>query len=150
MNNNKNINLVKKKIFSNKIHERPFPVLIVRNFLPKKIFNDLSKALPSYNDLNGGNIFIQSKSGSKRSVFIESDYFKKKMKKEKAIKNTINIFKKIEPAINKKFRQHIDNNINKFFINKKTNFSCSFSSCIKSYIKSAHIDRREHKFHILY
>ena len=60
------------------------------------------------------------------------------------------IFKKIEKSINEKFGVEINKYIKKKVYFVKTNFSCSLSSCIKKYKKSAHLDRREHKFHILY
>lgn len=142
--------ILEKKIHKSKLNTIPFPILIIKNFLPSKLLSELSNSLPSYSNLSGNNIFIQSKSGTKRSVFLESQYFKKFLKRNNNIKKVINLFKILEPALNSKFSNIIPRYINKDYINKKTNFSCSFSSCKKNYLKSPHIDRREHKFHILF
>ena len=124
--------------------------MIIKNFLPKKILDQLTSSLPSYSELKGNNVFIQSKSDTKRSTFFESEYFKKKLMNKQNLKNVIELFKKVEPIINQKFVDIIPNYICSDFINVKTTFSCSMSACIKNYIKSPHIDRREHKFHILF
>ena len=145
-----NLNYVVKKIRQAKLKNDPFPNLLIENFLPKKILNNFIPSLPSFNQLHGNNIFIQSKSNTKRSIFYNSSYFKKIMNKNSSFKEVILIFSKIESFINKKFEKEIEKYIKKEFIFKKTTFSCSISSSIKGYLKSAHIDRREHKFHILY
>ena len=43
--------------------------MIIKNFLPKKILDQLTSSLPSYSELKGNNVFIQSKSDTKRSTF---------------------------------------------------------------------------------
>ena len=100
--------------------------------------------------MEGKNIFIQSKSKSKRSIFYESQLFKKLISKNSYFKEVINIFMNLEEHLNDLFQKDLYKNINPNFKNVESNFSCSFSSSIKNYIKSPHIDRREHKFHLLY
>jgi len=137
------------KINLAKLNTDPFPNLLIKNFLPKKILRDFILNLPSFNQLKGSNIFIQSKSDTKRSIFYKSKYFNEIMK-EKNFKEVILFFSKLEKTLNEKFKNEISKFVKKEFISKKTKFSCSISSSIKGYLKSAHIDRREHKFYILY
>ena len=145
-----NLNKVIDKIKSAKLETQPFPHLLIKDFIPRSLFLNFADALPNYNDLNGENVFTQSKSETKKSIFYESDLFKEIYSKNKHFKEVILIFKKIEKSINEKFGVEINKYIKKEFASSKTNFSCSLSSCIKKYKKSAHLDRREHKFHILY
>ena len=145
-----NLNYVVKKIRQAKLKNDPFPNLLIENFLPKKIFNNFIPSLPSFNQLHGDNIFIQSKSNTKRSIFYNSSYFKKIMNKNSSFKEVILIFSKIENFINKKFKEKIAENVDEKYSYSKTAFSCSLSFSIKGYLKSPHIDRREHKFHFLY
>jgi hypothetical protein len=145
-----NLNYVIKKIKKGKLCTYPFPHILIKNFLPKKLFNEFVKAFPSYYELEGNNIFIQSKSGTKRGIFYESRLFKKIYSNNKNFRNVIKIFKEIENEINNKFKEKIAENVDEKYSYSKTAFSCSLSSSIKGYLKSPHIDRREHKFHFLY
>ena len=147
---NSSLKHVIKKIKLSKLEVNPFPSLLIKEFLPKKILNSFILSLPSFEQMKGGDIFTQSKSGTKRSFFYNSKYFKKIMKQNKSLKEVVSIFKEIEIIINKKFENEINKFVKKEFISKKTKFSCSISSSVKGYLKSTHIDRREHKFHMLY
>ena len=148
--NKKNLEIVVKNLRKQKVKNNPFPYILIKNFIPKKLFLNFKKTLPSYYDLEGKNIFIQSKSKSKRSIFYESQLFKKLISKNSYFKEVINIFMNLEEHLNDLFQKDLYKNINPNFKNVESNFSCSFSSSINNYIKSPHIDRREHKFHLLY
>lgn len=138
------------KIKNGKLKLSPFPHLIIKKFLSKKNFLDLNKALPHFDELVGKDIFKQSNSDTKRSVFFESEFFINILRKEKKFAETIKNFKKIEKVINKKFKDEINKYVELNFSKSKTKFSCSLSICKKNYVKSIHVDRREHKFAILY
>lgn len=138
------------KIKNSKLKTNPFPHLIIKNFLPKKNFLDLNKTLPCFDELVGKDIFKQSNSDTKRSVFFESEFFSNILRKEKKFSETIKNFQRIEKAINKKFKDEISKFVELNFSKSKTKFSCSLSVSKKGYVKSIHIDRREHKFAILY
>ena len=84
-----------------------------------------------------------------KDLFFLIKIFSKKFNEKNKIQDYYRTFQKID-SINQKFFDIIPNYINKDFANSKTTFSCSLSSCKKNYIKSPHIDRREHKFHILF
>ncbi len=145
-----NLNIVIKKLKNKKVETNPFPHILIKNFIPEKLFYNFVKSLPNYNDLEGKNIFIQSKSKTKRSIFYESKFFKKIMKENLYFKEIIFIFKNLEKHLNILFKKHLIENINEDYNKLNSVFSCSFSSSVKNYIKSAHIDRREHKYHLLY
>ena len=138
------------KIKNSQLKLKPFPHIIIKDFIPKKLFLEFTASLPNYHDLNGENIFTQSKSGTKKSIFYESNFFKKIDSKNKHFKEVILIFKKIEKIINEKFSKEFNKYIKKKYISSKTKFSCSVSSCINNYKKSVHLDRREHKITLLY
>ncbi len=145
-----NLNKTIHKIENSKLELKPFPHIIIKDFIPKELFLKFTASLPNYHDLKGENIFTQSKSGTKKSIFYESNFFKKINSKNKYFKEVILIFKKIEKSVNKKFNKEFNKHIRKKYISSKTTFSCSLSSCIKRYKKSAHLDRREHKITFLY
>jgi len=145
-----NLNHVIKKIKKSKLYTYPFPHILIKNFLPIKLFNEFSKLLPSYYELEEKNVFTQSMSGTKKGVFYESSFFKKIYSKNKNFRSVIKIFKEIENETNNKFKKEIKKNVEEKYSNLKTTFSCSISSSVKGYLKSPHIDRREHKFNFLY
>ena len=145
-----NLNHVTEKIKKSKLCTYPFPHILIKNFLPKKPFNEFVKVMPDYYDLKGDNVFTQSKSGTKRGIFYESKHFKKIYNNNNSFRKIIKIFKKIENEINNKFKEEITKNVDEKYAHSKTTFSCSLSSSVKGYLKSPHIDRREHKFHFLF
>ena len=145
-----NLNKTIDKINNSELKLEPFPHIIIKDFIPKELFLKFTDSLPSYYDLKGENIFTQSKSGTKKSIFYESSLFQKIYLKNRHFKEVIFIFKKIEKTIKKKFKSEFKKYIKKKYIASKTKFSCSISSCIKKYKKSTHLDRREHKITFLY
>lgn len=146
----KNLNILIKRLKNEKVIAYPFPYIEIKNFIPKKLFTHFNKSLINYKEFIGKDIFIQSKSKTKRSVFYESKFFKKLMKKDIYFQEVIYIFKNLEKHLNILFKEYLIENINEDYQEVKCTFSCSLSSAIKNYIKSTHIDRREHKYSFLY
>jgi len=141
---------IKNKIQNSKLSKIPYPYLAINNFLPKKYLNSLNKILPSYDELQGDGLLYQSTSKTKKSIFPNSKQFKK-LNKKKIFKDLNLLFKKLESTLIKKFEKEINTftTINAKKI--KLNYHFSYSVMKKGYLKSSHIDRRDHLIHgILY
>ena len=134
---------IKKKIEKSKIILEPFPHIIIRNLLPRTALNKLNKVLPDYDDVDDSNIIFQSSSKTKKTIMPDTKIFKKLLKKK--IFKEVNVsLKKIKPAILKKFSDQIKKNVNFNFVNSKIKYNMNFGLMIKGYLKSAHLDRRDH------
>ena len=134
---------IKNKIKKSKLNLEPFPHIIIKNFLPKKILNKLNKILPDYDDIDERNVIFQSLSKTKKTVMPDSKVFKNLLKK-KIFKEVNDNLKKIKPTILKKFNNEISKNVNPNFLNTKIKYNMNFGLMIKGYLKSAHLDRRDH------
>ena len=132
-----------------KLKTDPFPYIFVKNLLPKKELLRLNKILPSFNEVGGNDVLYQSSSKTKKTL-LPSSIIYKKLSKEKTFKNVDKLFKKLKPAIIKKFKPHIKAHVKKKFHNSKLNYHSSFSLMKKGYVKSSHLDRRDHLLHILF
>ena len=60
------------------------------------------------------------------------------------------MFKKLEAVVVKKFEKEIKKYVSPLYQKKKLNYHSSFSIMKKGYIKSPHVDRRDHLVHILF
>ena len=141
---------IKNKIQNSKLNKIPYPYLAINNFLPKKYLNSLNKILPSYDELQGEGLLFQSSSQTKKSIFPSSKQFKK-LNKKKSFKELNLIFKRLQPILVKKFAKYIDNHTTVNSKKVKLNYHFSYSVMRKGYLKSSHIDRRDHLIHgILY
>lgn len=134
---------VKHKIEVSKVLLQPFPHIVIKNLFPIKKLRKLNEALPNYEDVESTNVFFQSSSETKKIILPESKIFKNLLKK-KIFKETNNLFKKIKPIIIKKFKKEIEKNVNVKFIDTKIKFNMNFGLMKKGYLKSPHIDRRDH------
>tara|TARA_Y100001970_G_scaffold122412_1_gene151724 strand:- start:312 stop:1097 length:786 start_codon:yes stop_codon:yes gene_type:complete len=132
-----------------KLKTDPFPYIFVKNLLPKKELLRLNKILPSFNEVGGNDVLYQSSSKTKKTL-LPSSIIYKKLSKEKTFKDVDKLFKKLKPAIIKKFKPHIKAHVKKKFHNSKLNYHSSFSLMKKGYVKSSHLDRRDHLLHILF
>lgn len=135
---------VKHKIEVSKVLLQPFPHIVIKNLFPIKKLRKLNEALPNYEDVESTNVFFQSSSETKKIILPESKIFKNLLKKKKIFKETNNLFKKIKPIIIKKFKKEIEKNVNVKFIDTKIKFNMNFGLMKKGYLKSPHIDRRDH------
>lgn len=134
---------IKKKIEKSKIILKPFPHIIIKEFLPKTALDKLNQILPSYNDVNDNNVIFQSSSETKKTIMPDSDIFKGLLK-EKIFKDVNDNLKKIKPIILKKFKNEILKNVNSTFTNSKIIYNMNFALMKKGYLKSPHLDRRDH------
>ena len=139
----------KKKILNSKLNIEPFPYIFIRNFNTKKFNIQLNKVLPNFNDLNNSDVMFQSKSQTKKTLLPSSKLYRK-VNSEKNINNLNNLFKKLKPIILKKFKSEIRKHVNKRFQSSKLIYHSSYSVMKKGYLKSAHLDRRDHLIHIIY
>ena len=145
-------NTVKQIILKTKVVNEPYPHIIVKNFFPQKIYNDLIKTLPDFNSLDdpsGKELLIQSKHVTKKTLMPDTKIFKE-LKKNNIFKSCDDVLKKIQPYIVQKFKDHIDENIHSKYLNNKIKYHMSLSFMRKGYLKSPHIDRRDHLIHALY
>ena len=143
-------NAVKQKIFKTKVQENPFPYLFIKNLISKKDLNKLNQVLPDYESIIDDEVLYQSSSKTKISVLPKSKTYKKLYKKKEFRKIDL-LFKKIKPLIINKFQKHIN-----LYVKKKINSISSlqyhslYAVMKKGYMKSPHIDRRDHLVHILF
>ena len=134
---------LKKKIDNSKINLKPFPHIIIKNLLEENKLKELNKSLPSYEDLGNKDIIFQSSSKTKKTIMPDSKIFKSLMKK-KIFRQTNNNLKKIKPVVLKKFKSEILKNVNSKFVNSKIKYHMNFALMKKGYLKSPHLDRRDH------
>tara|TARA_X000000950_G_scaffold289442_1_gene413525 strand:- start:3846 stop:4100 length:255 start_codon:yes stop_codon:yes gene_type:complete len=80
---------IKNKIEKSKLKLEPFPHIIIKNFLPKKILSKLNKTLPDYDDIDERNVIFQSLSKTKKTIMPDSEVFKNLLKKKFLRKLTI-------------------------------------------------------------
>ncbi len=134
---------IKKKIIYSRIELKPFPHIIIKNLLPKSTVDKLNKVLPEYSDVGKENVLFQSSSETKKTIMPDSKIFKKLLKK-KIFKEVNNNFSKIKPVILKKFKKEILDNVNPKFLQSKIRYNINLGLMRKGYLKSAHLDRRDH------
>ncbi len=137
------IKVLKKKIKKSKINLNPFPHFIIKDFLPKETLEKLNKSLPEFNNVNKNQIIFQSSSETKKTIMPDSKIFKNLLK-IKIFKNTNDNLKKIKPIILKKFENEIQKNVSKEFVKSKIRYNMNFALMKKGYVKSPHLDRRDH------
>lgn len=134
---------IKKKINDAKLIVDPFPHFVIKNFLPLSKLSKLNQILPNYSDISDDNVIFQSSSKTKKTVMPDSKIFKKLI--EIQIFNEVNSnLKKIKKTVIKKFNKEITENVNRKFINSKIKYNMNFAMMKKGYLKSAHLDRRDH------
>jgi len=140
---------VKNKIQNSKLHKIPYPYLAINNFLPKKYLNSLNKILPSYDELQGDGLLYQSTSKTKKTIFPNSKQFKN-LNKKKSFKDLNLLFKKLDSTLVKKFEKEINTFTTISAKKTKLDYSFSYSVMKKGYLKSSHIDRRDHLIHCIF
>lgn len=134
---------LKKKILNSKIDVSPFPHIIIRNFLPKHQLDNLNKILPNYDDIDKKGVIFQSSSETKKTVMPDSKIFKILFKKN-IFKKVNDDLKKIKKTLLLKFKDEIIKNVNAEFLNSKIKYNMNFAVMKKGYLKSPHLDRRDH------
>ena len=137
------INNLKLKIEKAKIETDPFPHFVIKNFLNKMTVKRLNKILPDYKDVENKDVIFQSSSETKKTIMPDSKVFKDLLK-IRLFKKVNDNLKKIKPIVLKKFKNHILENVNEEFINSKIKFKMNFALMRSGYLKSAHLDRRDH------
>ena len=141
---------IKNKIQNSTLHKKPYPYLSINNFLPKKFLKNLNNILPNYDELHGDGLLYQSSSKTKKSIFPNSNQFKN-LNKKKSFKSLNLLFKNLEKTLVKKFENEINSFTTVNAKKVKLNYHFSYSVMKKGYLKSSHIDRRDHLIHgILY
>ena len=140
---------IKHKIENSEINLDPFPHLIIRNLLPSTKLKELNKVLPNYKDVESKNVIFQSTSETKKTIMPDSKVFKNLLK-QKIFKEVNDLLKKMKPIILKKFENQILQNVNKKFLNSKIKYNMNFALMRKGYLKSPHLDRRDHLISAIY
>jgi hypothetical protein len=143
------LSLAKHKILNNKIEKKPFPFIFIKNFIDKESLNKLNNILPSFEEIKGKNVLYQSSSRTKKTILPSSSIYKKLLKNRPF--NSINVlFKKLQPTIINKFQNEINLYVKKKFTNKEIKYHSSYSVMKKGYVKSPHLDRRDHLIHMIF
>jgi len=143
------IEYAKKKIEQSKLYNEPFPFFVVNDLIPKKELDKINKILPSFSEITEKDIYFQSASQTKKTLLPSSSRYKK-LNKNKNFNKINSIFKNLKPTIISKFKQSIKEHVSKKFQNTTLSYHSTYSVMRKGYIKSAHIDRRDHLLHILF
>ncbi len=143
------INYSLKQINKSKLYTKPFPYFVVKNLIPKKTLKKLNGILPCYENITEKKIYLQSTSGTKKTLLPQSITYKK-LQKNKYFKELNILFKDLKPYILRKFDNCIKEYVKKKFHKVEFSQHSTFSVMKKGYIKSAHLDRRDHLIHILY
>ena len=139
----------KQQIQKSKLKTDPFPYIFIKNFNPNSFNKKLNKILPNFKELSNSEVMFQSKSQTKKTLLPSSNLYKK-IKNEKNINDLNNLFKKLKPVIIKKFKKEINKYVVEKFQKTKLNYHSSYSVMKKGYLKSAHLDRRDHLIHMIY
>lgn len=143
------LSLAKHKILNNKIEKKPFPFIFIKNFIDKESLKKLNNILPSFEEIKGKNVLYQSSSRTKKTILPSSSIYKKLLKNRPF--NSINLlFKKLQPTIINKFQNEINLYVKKKFTNKEIKYHSSYSVMKKGYVKSPHLDRRDHLIHMIF
>ena len=143
------LNYAKKKINQSKLNVNPFPYFVVNNLIPKKELEKIRKILPSFNDIKEKDVYFQSVSQTKKTLLPSSSRYKK-LNKNTNFKKLNSVFKSLKPQIVSKFKKSINRYVEKKYQNSKLSHHSTYSVMRKGYIKSAHIDRRDHLLHVLF
>lgn len=143
------LDYVKKKIKQSKLYSEPFPFFVVYDLIPKKELDKINKILPSFNKIKEKDIYFQSSSQTKKTLLPSSNRYKT-LNKNKNFKKINTIFKSLKPVIISKFKKSIKDHVAKKFHNTKLSYHSTYSVMRRGYVKSAHIDRRDHLLHILF
>lgn len=139
----------KNKIKKSKLNIEPFPYFVVNDLIPKKDLDKINKILPSFSEIIEKDIYFQSASQTKKTLLPSSRRYKI-LNKNKDFKKINSIFRNLKPAIISKFKKSIKEHVVKKFQNTKLSHHSTYSVMRRGYIKSAHIDRRDHLLHILF
>tara|TARA_B110000211_G_scaffold230708_1_gene290728 strand:+ start:738 stop:1529 length:792 start_codon:yes stop_codon:yes gene_type:complete len=137
------------KINKSKLHLEPFPYFVANDLIPLKELKKLNKVLPSFNEIKEDDIYFQSSSQTKKTLLPSSKRYKE-LNKNKNFKSINLLFKRLKPIIIKKFKDPIQNFVEKKFQNSKLSHHSTYSVMRKGYVKSAHLDRRDHLVHVLF
>tara|TARA_B100000795_G_scaffold242860_1_gene206384 strand:- start:1935 stop:2720 length:786 start_codon:yes stop_codon:yes gene_type:complete len=142
-------NLAKKKIDQTKIQEKPFPFLFVKNLISKEDLNNLNKVLPNYDSILDDEVLYQSSSKTKKTILPKSKNYKI-LNKNKEFKKINLTFQKLKPVIFDKFEKYINKYLKKKIYSKSLKYHNTYSVMKNGYIKSPHIDRRDHLIHMIF
>lgn len=137
------------KINKSKLYSKPFPFFIINNLLNEKDLKKLNKVLPNFEEIKEQDIYFQSKSGTKKTL-LQSSIRYKKLTKNNSFNKVNVLFRKLKPFIIKKFKKSIKNFVKEKFYNSKLSYHSTFSVMKNGYVKSPHLDRRDHLVHILF
>ena len=138
-----------EQINKSKLRTLPFPHFIINNLIPKKKLLLLNKVLPNFDEINDEKIYFQSKSKTKKTLLPSSKQYRK-LRNNKYFCDLNSIFKKIKPAVIKKFESAININVKKQYQKAKLKYHSTYNVMNSGYKKSAHLDRRDHLVHMLY
>ena len=142
-------NSARQKILKTKVQKNPFPFLFIDDLISKKDLNNLNNALPSYNSIIKDEVLYQSSSRTKASVLPKSTTYNQ-LNKNREFKKINSLFNKLKPVIVKKFENYINLYVEKKSSIDSLKYHSLYAVMKKGYIKSPHIDRRDHLIHILF
>jgi hypothetical protein len=137
------------KINKSKLILNPFPYFVVNSLIPPEKLIEINKMLPSFDEVTEDEGYFQSLSETKKTILPTSKLYKE-LNKSKIFKDINLMFKKIQPFVIKKFQYEINKYVKKKYQNSVLKFHSSFSLMKEGYIKSSHIDRRDHLVHALF
>ena len=84
------INFTKKQVLKSKVEINPFPYFVVKNLLPKSDLKKLNQVLPSFNEIADKESLFQSKSETKKTIFLNKNDLK--VQKKYKVKDNFCLF----------------------------------------------------------
>jgi len=131
----------------------PFPHIVIENFLPEDVINDLS-TLPNYDEIDD-NVYFQDALHTKKSIVDnnhDSVNYNMLLENNKTFTLFDSIFKEdndVKDIIFDKFSKELTSNLTEDYTSFDTSTSINYSVSVPGYSKEIHVDRREHLINIL-
>lgn len=131
--------------------KKPFPLIVMNNFLPKDIYNNINKEWPNENLFKNKDIYIQSKKNTKQIIVTNTLTWMNVINKSKSLKQLYDIFSNIKTfkTICQVFKDDLKTHLNVDIINITPKVEFFMCNCNSEYSCNVHIDRRDHIFSIL-
>jgi len=130
---------------------KPFPLIIINNFLPKDIYNNIDKEWPNEDIFKNKDVYIQSKKNTKQIIVTNSSTWTKAMNKSPALTQLYDILSNIETfkTICQVFKDDLNTHLNVDITNITPKVDFFICTCSSVYICNIHTDRRDHIFSLL-
>jgi len=142
---------IQNNIIQGSYTNKPFPFVIMNNFLPKNIFNNIDKEWPNEDTFKNKDVYIQSKKNNKQIIVTNTQTWNNVMAKSPALKQLYDIFTNIKTfkTICNVFKDDLKTHLDVDIINIIPKVEFFICDCNSEYYCNVHTDRRDHIFSLL-